>query len=347
MRIAHVIWELETGGAETMLVDIVNEQIKTEKVAVFIVNNAINGELLSKINKRCKLVLINRKNGSKSLLPWIKLNLYLFRYAPDIIHLHLEGLRKMILHPSPKVFTIHNMVTTGAEFPKFKALYSISEAVLKKTQKQGYTSKLIWNGIIPEMIETSSHKTKKPQSTSQFVCVGRLYTPYKGQDVLINAIKLLVDRGVTSFHLYLIGEGDSREFLEGMINKHNLSDYVSLMGHKSREYVYSHLKDYDLFILPSRSEGFGLAVAEAMCAKIPVLVSNLEGPMEVIDKGNYGMFFKSEDYYDLAEKIELFLKGGVGQELIEKAYCYAKTNFNISNVATKYLDEYKVLLKRK
>ena len=58
-----------------------------------------------------------------------------------------------------------------------------------------------------------------------------------------------------------------------MVVELNLEKHVRFLGNQSREYVYSHLKDYDLFVQPSRFEGFGLTVAEAMAACVPVLVT--------------------------------------------------------------------------
>ena len=88
MRIAHIHWSLGTGGIETMLPDIVSEQAKTNEVALIIVNDWVEKSILAKVDKRVKVVLLNRHAGSKNPLPIIKLNLFLMRFRPDIIHTH-------------------------------------------------------------------------------------------------------------------------------------------------------------------------------------------------------------------------------------------------------------------
>ena len=60
---------------------------------------------------------------------------------------------------------------------------------------------------------------------------------------------------------------------------------------------------YDLLVQPSRYEGFGLTVVEGMAAGVPVLVSDIEGPMEVIDKGRHGFAFRSEDFHDCGDRM--------------------------------------------
>ena len=338
MKIVHIIWGLTTGGAETMLVDIVNEQVKRESVAIVVINDLINQALFEKIDKRCFVKLCRRTVGSKSFCPWVNLNVFLWRYHPDIIHFHLEGMRKMVFHPAPQVFTIHNMHTSGIEYPKYKALYAISDAVKRRTKEQGFESTTIWNGIHPsQIVVKKDFDVIRP--SYRFVCVGRLYTPHKGQDILIHALEILKKKGLYNYHLDIIGDGESRGQLEMLIKSLGLNDFVTLLGHRDREYVYSHLSDYDLFILPSRSEGFGLAVAEAMCAKVPVLVCDLEGPKEVIQEGKYGLFYRSEDVKDLALKLQNVIEYGISVA-IDEASAFAMENFCIEVTAQKYLEEY-------
>ena len=68
MRIAHIIWALGTGGAETMLVDIANIQCKTEDVAIAIVLDMVDETLLKKIDSKVTVRQFNRKRGSRNFV---------------------------------------------------------------------------------------------------------------------------------------------------------------------------------------------------------------------------------------------------------------------------------------
>ena len=325
------------GGVETMLIDIINQQLRTEEVSLIIVNNDIDSGLYNSINKDCHIVCCNRVRKSKSFLPWIKLNFSLIKHRPDIIHCHLEGLRKMIFYPAPKVFTIHNTHTSGKEYKKFDALYSISQAVHDVTLSQGFFSTIVHNGIHPEAIVPQT-EIKEPKRVIRMVCIGRLYTPHKGQDLLIEALSMLDDRH--EYHLDLIGDGPSRKELELLVNNKNLCGKVTFLGSKDRGYIYGNLSKYDLFVQPSRLEGFGLTVAEACCAKVPVLISDLCGPMEIINN-EYGYTFKAGDVNDLSLTLNHIFNCGISRDFITDAYNYVSTHFNVERTSLKYIEEYK------
>ena len=101
----------------------------------------------------------------------------------------------------------------------------------------------------------------------------------------------------------------------------------------------------ELFIQPSRYEGFGLTVAEAIAAKVPVLVSNIEGPLEIIDGGRLGMSFENKMVKDCAEKIKQFILNGRNDKQVEDAYQYVKSHYDVSVTARKYIEVYKSILK--
>jgi glycosyltransferase involved in cell wall biosynthesis len=107
------------------------------------------------------------------------------------------------------------------------------------------------------------------------------------------------------------------------------------------------LREYDLLIQPSLYEGFGLTVVEGMIAKVPVLVSNTDGPMNIIDSEQYGYSFTVNDSSDLTNKI-LFIYNNNQNEMfhnkLEKSYQYALNKFDIRNTANNYINEYLKLL---
>uniref|UniRef100_UPI00259552E4 glycosyltransferase n=1 Tax=uncultured Fibrobacter sp. TaxID=261512 RepID=UPI00259552E4 len=107
---------------------------------------------------------------------------------------------------------------------------------------------------------------------------------------------------------------------------------------------------FDLFIQPSRYEGFGLTVAEAMVAKVPVLSSNIEGPVEIMSvvkdgaKQLLGYTFESENPEDLARQIAAFVQQGRHEENIEFGRQHVMRNYSIEKTALQYLDEYRKVI---
>lgn len=127
----------------------------------------------------------------------------------------------------------------------------------------------------------------------------------------------------------------------------NLSNHIHLLGNKDRNWVYEHLAYYDLFIHPSRREGFGLSLAEAMAAGLPVIASNCDGPLEILDQGRYGMLFENGNAGQLAEAIETMITrihSGEAQTLAKQAREHCIENYSIARTATQYLELYQTLI---
>lgn len=342
MRIAHIVWTLSTGGIQTMLVDIVNEQVKTQDVAVFVVNCVVDEVLVNKLDKRVLLVLCNRKPGSKNPIPIMKLNRMMYTFHPDIIHCHEDKLTGLLFrNKTPLVRTIHNTHSSSKEYIRFESLCCISNAVQKYTVSQGYPdSVVVYNGIHLDHIPMCTAPAAKT-GPKRIVCVGRLH-PMKGQPILIeSANELINERGVKDFTIDFIGDGELRKELEELSIKYGVENHIRFLGSKPREWFYPKLKDYDLFVLPSVSEGFGLTLAEAVAARIPVLTCDLPGPMEVIAGGRYGQYFKTGDSHSLTNKIVDILQKGSDIKMIEDAWQYVKDHFDITITSQKYIDVYK------
>lgn len=349
MKVLHLLWNLGTGGIETMLVDIVNRQVASpdiEMVSIIVVNDIAQQSIVSKIDKRVEVFACNRKKGSRSLWPIIKLNKYLYALKPDVIHFHAPGIKRMVMYPAKKVLTIHTTGYKSQVGKGFDALYAISNAVREEWLDMGTASVVVQNGIPCEDIAV---KTQYWNGDGNFhiIQVSRISLYHKGQDLLVKAVKALEKPLREKVHITFVGEGEDMPQLQEVVRECRLENNVEFLGLKDRIWVYPHLKDYDLFVQPSLFEGFGLTVAEACAAGLPVLVSENEGPLEIICNGKYGATFKNKDINNLTEKLTWILQGGY-DELVMKAKesrQHVLKTYDVSGTASQYVEEYKKLLK--
>lgn len=346
MRIAHILWSMGTGGTENMVVDIASVQAENNEVCIFVINDWVEEYMLKKLNPKCKVELMARKPGSKNPLSIIKLNWKLWKFAPDILHLHSYRSVNCIkvCRNKPMVRTIHGLGNYSEEYPLYRKLISISKAVSDFTKNQGFDSLVIPNGIRVGLINHSASE-KFEDGKLHFIQVSRLHIATKAQDVLIKALAKVKNAGVTNFQMHFVGDGEDYGYLNDLCHKLDVTDLVTFEGRWEQQKIYSLLANYDLFIQPSRNEGFGLTIAEAMAANVPVLVSDIPAPMEVIDNGTLGMSFKNEDPSDCAEKLLSFIRNGKNQAQVEDAYQYVKSHYDVSVTAQKYLEVYESIFK--
>ena len=346
MKILHLIYSFNTGGSETMLVDIANEQVKQAEVSIVVINRIYNETLLNKIDKRVKVYLINRTESSKNPFSALKLNIILMILNAEVLHCHNHNIIPILLPwlRGKSVLTLHCLGIPSKYLGKYHQLFAISESVRKDViSRTNINSTVVYNGISTNAIVTKQDYSVK--NYFRIVCVGRLEHNLKGQHLVLEALHLLNEKGFSNIRLDLIGSGSSDEYLKEMTTIYELTEQVSFLGLKDRDYIYVHLKDYDLLVQPSLFEGFGLTVAEGMAAKVPVLVSNVEGPMEIIGKGKYGFHFEAGNAKKLAESIQHISK--YNSDLLKmganEAFLHVIENFDIKSTASKYLQNYLII----
>ena len=61
MKMLHIVWGMENGGAENMLADIMNTQVCTDDVSLLVINDMLDSSILERINKKCKFTFLRRK----------------------------------------------------------------------------------------------------------------------------------------------------------------------------------------------------------------------------------------------------------------------------------------------
>ena len=99
------------------------------------------------------------------------------------------------------------------------------------------------------------------------------------------------------------------------------------------EDVPGFLSKVDIFALPSRSEGFGISLIEAMVMGIPCVASRLEGPVEVLQDGKYGALFTADCSEDLAQQLRHIIENYHAKKAAAvDSITYVKQHYNIQTM---------------
>lgn len=135
----------------------------------------------------------------------------------------------------------------------------------------------------------------------RILTVGRL-SDEKGQDLCIEAMKILIEKGINA-KWYFIGEGKLRCLMEKKIEQYKLKDNVELLGIKKNPYPY--MKECDIYVQPSRHEGYCITLAEARCFNCDIVTTDFTGAREQIQQHKKGVVVKSDSYsiYEGIEKV--------------------------------------------
>jgi glycosyltransferase involved in cell wall biosynthesis len=191
----------------------------------------------------------------------------------------------------------------------FKLIYLLTDTVI-------CVSKSVKNHLIKisEISESKGKVIYNPASIAvtnfdinlskdfTIVSVGRL-EKVKNQQLLISAFSKIKD---TNAKLILVGDGSDRDFLEDFITNLNLQERVRITGFVSNPEFY--LNQAHLFVLPSLSEGFGIAVVEAMLNSVPCLCSKVGGIPEFITDSETGWLFDPNNESELISKLNSIIE---------------------------------------
>lgn len=166
-----------------------------------------------------------------------------------------------------------------------------------------------------EIIGKGAEPLELALSNPSLVTVGR-FAPDKGQDIIPQTTRLLLNAG-HDISWYLIGEGDLRETIEAEIQKYDVAGHVILLGTQTNPYPY--IKNCDIYVQTSLSEGWCLTVQEARILQKPIVTTPLPVMHEQIVSGENGLIAKDLTPESLAESIKLLLDNPELQEKFVEA----------------------------
>lgn len=133
--------------------------------------------------------------------------------------------------------------------------------------------------------------------------VARLSTSeqYKGYDRVIEALPAII-RFVPDVHYLIVGKGDDTDRIRAMIQEKKLQNHVTLTGFVPDDELPAHYNLCDLFIMPSKGEGFGIVFLEALASGKPVIAGNSDGSVDPLRNGELGVLLNPDDVRAIADE---------------------------------------------
>jgi phosphatidylinositol alpha-mannosyltransferase len=242
-------------------------------------------------------------------------------FEPDVVHVHEPfavalGFKAVWSSPVPVVATFHSYFAGSTSAGR---LYSALSPLLRPTWRQidrrvavsvaakwSVTSRLgpgaieiIPNGVDVERFARATPASGLPDGR-RLLFVGRL-EPRKGLPIAIDAFAQLADRH-PELHLLVVGDGPERNAPDRLPPA--LRARVHLLGSVSDDVLPSIYRAADIFVAPARgAESFGIVLAEAMAAGVPVVASRIAGYRDVARAGREAILVRPSDATALADGI--------------------------------------------
>ena len=368
MNIALFSRVLFLSGVTTHLIDLSNELIKKgHNVYIFTAgaqnpNHEANVRLADRLEATgAKIVKINfpltSTNKTSYLVSMLRsvavVAKELKKNNIDVIHIHTPALSFIpIILRRKFVKTVH-IKDLALSFLDKKASHEIvisretyDEAIRKFHYKENEIT-LIFNGVAESFAKTISNNDKNnfketkniPKDKVIIGIVGSVQYR-KGHDILLEAISQLRNDLKNKVHLIILGEGSETEeiWLKDLIKKFNLESTISKFGFQDPKSYYDIM---DIFVLPSRLEGFPLVAIEAMMSNCCVIRSDTEGAYDQIEPGVSGLLFKNESIAELTKQLEFAINNEPERIKIAAAGReYALDNFTAEKMTEKTIAVY-------
>jgi glycosyltransferase involved in cell wall biosynthesis len=373
MKILYLITHPFLGGAQKYVLEL-SKNLK-DKAKIWL-GTGQDGWLVNELRKE-NISVVFFKNLKRSFNPFKNLFLifevkkFLDKNKFDIIHLNssnalLAAIGAKLTKNKPKiVFTLHGLSILHSNWQKSWLVKSIYYLVLKlslyfvdkiifvcqhdldfalkiKLIKKNKCF-LIYNGLkSPEFLEKDLAKKFIEKTINQplnnKIIIGTISRLEYSKNIenLLESAKILKRENI----IYLvIGDGPERKKIEKLINRYQLKNNFFLLGDIPEAAKY--LKAFDIFVLPSRYEGFPLVILEAMNARLPIVVTDVGGLKEMIENKKEGILVEAKNPKVLAMAIkELIENKNLARNLAENAYRKVKEMFSLEKMVKETFNLY-------
>jgi glycosyltransferase involved in cell wall biosynthesis len=326
--IACFLPDLICGGAERVVVNLIRALVHRGISVDLVLTKAI-GNLLDEVPAEVRVVDLHTRRMKASIRP---LSRYLRSEQPDVLlsaldHTNLCAVlaRRLSGARTKLVLAVHSVHKHIAEYDRSwkgrfqrmigRYLYrwadkivTVSHGVADSTAElMGIPRSrfhVIYNPVIGQELYDKArapldHPWFKPDQPPVVLAVGNLL-PWKDFGTLLKAFSLV--RAQREARLMILGEGDERRFLEGMIRELGLGEDASLPGFM--ENPYSYMSRAAVLALSSHWEALPTVLIEALALEVPIVSTDCDfGPREILAHGKYGKLVPVDDVRALASAI--------------------------------------------
>ncbi|MEQ1637570.1 MAG: glycosyltransferase [Methylococcales bacterium] len=361
MRILHVIENLNTGGAEHMLINLVTEQVRRQhQVAVLCLFEP--GDLAGNLTALGVTVTACHKNIGLNVSVIGKMLATVYTFSPDVVHSHslmgnyyLAFIRLFAAPRAVQIVTRHGLLREGhvsrLGFLFHLSLWMthwavgvcdvVSTELLTKHARFKRRIVSIKNGIdLDRFKRRNMHSQKALKSELKLSAEDRLIgivarlNPVKNHRLLLEAFAL-VNTQLPHSALIIIGEGETRQELEHTVQTLNIASKVFFLG--NRVDVQDLLAGLDIFTLSSDNEGYSLALLEAAATSLPLVATDVGGNRDIAKQGHTGLIVPAKDPVALAEALITLLKNPEQADFMgSNARAWVEKNASIQAMADAY-----------
>jgi glycosyltransferase involved in cell wall biosynthesis len=351
-RPLHVLMYTDSagiGGAEISLGHLAATASENIRITIAGTSSLVVNHIADRRPQSDRIILPDR--GISAFLQHF---LTFYRLRPDIIHINLctpwagaIGLTAALLLPRVKVVRVDQLPLrttdtltlwrTRALSLRVDAHVAVGEASARRMEDfyaLGRKSVIsIPNGVpdpgISYAEQESSPQCNQFNQTMVVGSIGRL-DAMKAHDILVQAIAQ-----VEGVRAVILGEGEQRTALEHLAEKLGVSDRVELVGWVNQP--HSYLAGFDVVAMPSRSEGFPLAMVEAMLAAVPVIATRVGSMPEAVIDYQTGILIEKDDVSGLVEALQkLRDNAALRFRLGQQARTFAVAHFTVNAMTTTY-----------
>ena len=226
----------------------------------------------------------------------------LFGCTP-IYHLHGKGIKDTVRR-TPWMKCIYRRVFSHSN------IIHLSEGLLKSEIKDLGPARARFFAV-PNGVKELPYKKEVKQGNSLDLLFLSNIQKTKGYFVLLKAFKRLLEK-YSNLSLNIIGgfrDKESREISNRFVNEKRMSDNVHFFGPMYDDDKWQILSNADIFLLPTLNDAFPIVLLEAMQFGLPVISTHEGAIPEIVEDGVTGLLTKQGDEKDLADKIELLIKG--------------------------------------